>query len=133
MVVRHCYLLFPFLLSRWISLQNKFYLHLEILVFEGVSFCQLITCHLFPLEANIQDKTNHTLTSSIAIQAAWDKTFWLASHRENSDITLITSYLALEQGKGSIFMHKHNHDACSSYLSSQNCQPKVAITFMSVA
>ena len=54
------------------------------------------------MEANIQDETNHTLPSSIAIQAAWDKTFCLASHRKNSDITLITSYLALEQGEGSI-------------------------------
>ena len=53
----------------------------------------------------------------------------LSSHREDSNITLITSYLVLEQGKGSIFMHKHNHDACSSYSSSQNCQPKAAITF----
>ena len=108
---------------------KKVLLTFSNLVFEGVSFCQLITCHLFPLEANIQDKTNHTLPSSIAIQAAWDKAFCLASHREDSNITLITSYLVLEQGEGSIFMHKHNHDACSSYSSSRNCQPKVAITF----
>ena len=84
---------------------------------------------LFPLEANIQGKANHTLSSSIAIQAAWDKAFCLASHKEDSNITLITSYLVLEQGEGSIFMHKHNHDACSSYLSSQNCQPKATIMF----
>ena len=90
-----------------------------------VRYCYL----LFTLEVNIQDKTNHTLPSSIAIQAAWDKAFCLASHREDSNITLITSYLVLEQGEGSMFMHKHNHDACSSYLSSRNCQPKVAITF----
>ena len=90
-----------------------------------VRYCYL----LFPLEANIQGKANHIVSSSIAIQAAWDKAFWLASHREDSNIILITSYLVFEQSEGSIFMHKHNHDACSSYSSSRNCQPKVAIMF----
>ena len=69
------------------------------------------------------------MQEEIAIQAAWDKAFCLASHKEDSNITLIISYLILGQSEGSIFMHKHNHDACSSYSSSQNCQPKVAITF----
>ena len=84
---------------------------------------------LFPLEANIQGKANHTLSSSTTIQVAWNKAFCLASHREDSNITWITSYLVLEQSEGSIFMHKHNHDAGSSYLSSQNCKPKATITF----
>ena len=81
------------------------------LVFKGVKF--LLTTNLSSISfgSNIQGEANHTLSSSTAIQAAWMKTFCLASHREDSNITLITSYLVLEQSEGSIFMHKHNHDA----------------------
>ena len=84
---------------------------LSKLVFEGVKF--LLTTNLSSISfgSNIQGEANHTLYSSTAIQAAWNKAFCLASHREDSNITLITSYLVLEQSEGSIFMHKHNHDA----------------------
>ena len=84
---------------------------LSKLVFEGVKFLLTTNLRSISFGSNIQDKANHTLSSSTTIQAAWDKTFYLASHREDSNITLITSYLVLEQSEGSIFMHKHNHNA----------------------
>jgi hypothetical protein len=58
------------------------------------------------LEANIQGKANHTLSSSTAIQVAQNNAFCLASQREDSNITLITSYILLVKGGGSIVMHK---------------------------
>ena len=59
------------------------------LVFEGVKF--LLTTNLSSISfgSNIQGEANHTLSSSIAIQVAWNKAFCLASHREDSNITLI--------------------------------------------
>ena len=84
---------------------------LSKLVFEGVKFLLTTNLSSITFGSNIQGEANHTLSSSIAIQAVWNKAFCLASHREDSNITLITSYLVLEQSEGSIFMHKHNHDA----------------------
>ena len=88
---------------------------LSKLVFKGMKFLLTTNLRSISFGSNIQGKANHTLSSSMAIQAAWNKTFCLASHREDSNITLITSCLVLEQSERSIFMHKHNHDACSSY------------------
>ena len=80
------------------------------LVFEGVKF--LLTINLSSISfGSKQGEANHTLSSSTAIQAAWNKAFCLASNREDSNLTWITSYLVLEQSEGSIFMHKHNHYA----------------------
>ena len=83
---------------------------LSKLVFEGVKFLLTTNLRSISFGSNIQGKANHTLSLSTAIQAVWNKAFCLAPHREDSNITLIKSYLVLEQSEGSIFMHKHNHD-----------------------
>jgi hypothetical protein len=79
---------------------------LSKLVFEGVKFLLTTKLRSISFGCNIQGEANHTLSSSIAIQAAWKKAFCLASHREDSNITLITSYLVIEQSERSMFMHK---------------------------
>ena len=84
---------------------------LSKLVSEGVKFLLTTNLSSISFRNSIKGEANHILSSSIAIQAAWDKAFCLASHKEDSNITLITSYLVLEQSEGSIFMHTHNHDA----------------------
>ena len=83
---------------------------LQALVFKRLKF--LLTTNLSSISFGSKHtrQANHTLSSSTAIQAAWNKAFCLASHREDSNITLITSYLVLEHSEGSVFMHMHNHD-----------------------
>ena len=90
---------------------KQVFLTFSNLVFEGVKLLLINNLSSISFGSKHTRRANHTLSSSIAIQAAWDKTFCLASHREDSNITLITSYLVLEQSEGSIFMHKHDHDA----------------------
>ena len=84
---------------------------LSKLVFEGVKFLLTTNLSSITFGSNIQGEANHALSSSTAIQVAWNKAFCLASHREDSNLTWITSYLVLEQSEGSIFIDKHNHDA----------------------
>ena len=61
------------------------------LVFKGMKFLLTTNLRSISFGSNIQGKANHTLSSSTAIQAAWNMTFCLASHREDSNITLIIS------------------------------------------
>ena len=70
------------------------------LVFKRVKFLLTINLSSISFGSNIQGEANHTLSSSTAIQAAWNKAFCLASHKEDSNITLITSYLALRTKEG---------------------------------
>ena len=84
---------------------------LSKLVSKGLKFLLTTNLSSISFRSNIKGEANHILSSSTAIQVAWNKAFCVASHREDSNVTWITSYLVLEQSEGSIFMHKHNHDA----------------------
>jgi len=64
---------------------------LSKLVFEGMKFLLTTNLRSISFGSNIHGKANHTLSSSTIIQAAWNKTSCLASHREDSNITLIIS------------------------------------------
>jgi hypothetical protein len=79
----------------------------------------------------ISNKAKHTLSSSTPYSNNMEQGNHVKLHTRKIVHISITSYLISNKGERSITMHKAiiRMMHASSYSSSQDCQPKVAITF----